>query len=146
MIKEECCPYQRRRVFATVRQRQVSKPHSWWVFIKQSGHEFVDLFLGQSYTRQRECQIRVIVSLAFKRQGGKFTISRFVVGIGHPRALICAFVPMAEGGVNSLKMEFFDAVARHKPGSVEFSYALDQSGQTLVHRWLCPLSLDDQRE
>jgi hypothetical protein len=89
----------------------------------------------------------VIVSLAFKRQGGKFTISRSVVGIGHPWALIGAFVPMAEGGgVNSLKMELFDAVARLKPGSVEFSYALEQSGQTLVHRWLCPLSLDDQRE
>jgi hypothetical protein len=87
----------------------------------------------------------VIVSLAFKRQGEKFTISRFAVGIGHPRGLIGAFVPVAEG-VNSLKMEFFDAVARLKPGSAEFSYALDQSGQTHVHRWLYPLSLDDQRE
>jgi hypothetical protein len=40
----------------------------------------------------------VIVSLAFKRQGEKFTISRFAVGIGHPRGLIGAFVPVAEGG------------------------------------------------
>jgi hypothetical protein len=100
---------------------------------------------GQSYTRQREYQIGVIISPVFKRQGGKLTINKFTAGIGHPWALVGAFVPTVEG-VNLPKMEFFDAVARFKPGPMELRYALDQGGQTRVHRQLCPLSLDDQRE
>jgi hypothetical protein len=43
-------------------------------------------------------------------------------------------------------MELFDAVARLKLGLVEFSYAVDQGGQTLVHQRFCLLSLDDQEE
>jgi hypothetical protein len=38
---------------------------------------------------------------------------------------------MAEG-VNSPKMEFFNTMARLKPGPMELSYALDQGGQTCV--------------
>jgi hypothetical protein len=68
-----------------------------------------------------------------------------VAKIGHPWALMGAFVLVAEG-VNSLKMEFIDAVARLKPGPAEVSYAVDQGGQASVHRWLYTLSLDDQRE
>jgi hypothetical protein len=45
-------------------------------------------------------------------------------------------------GVNSLKMELFDAVVRLEPGLTEFDHALDQSGQTVIHRRLVPLILD----
>jgi hypothetical protein len=145
MIKEDSCSYQWMRVFTAIRQLQVSRPHGWRVPMKQLGHKLVDPFLGQSYTRQRECQIGVIISPAFKRQGGKLTISRFAAGVGHRQALIGAFVPTSKG-LNSPKMEFFDAVARLKPGPVELSYALDQGGQTYIHRWLYPFFLDDQRE
>jgi hypothetical protein len=65
--------------------------------------------------RQTECQIGISILPAFIRRGGKLTNSRFVAGIGNPWALIGAFVPMAEG-VNSPKMEFFNAVAHLKPG------------------------------
>jgi hypothetical protein len=68
-----------------------------------------------------------------------------VVGIGYPWALEGTFVPTTKG-VNSPKMELFDAVARLKLGLVEFSYAVDQGGQTLVHQRFCLLSLDDQEE
>jgi hypothetical protein len=95
--------------------------------------------------RQREYQIRVIISPAFRRQGGKFTNSRFAAGIGHPRALIGAFVPTTEGA-NSPKMEFFDTVAHLKPDLTELSYALDKGGQMRVHWWFYLLSLDDWRE
>jgi hypothetical protein len=145
MIKADRCPYQRGRVFAAERQRQVNRPHNWWVLMKLSDHEPIDLILGQNYIRQIECQIRVIISLAFKRQAGKLTISRITVGIGHLRALEGAFVLVAEG-VNSSKMEFFNTVAHLKPSPTELSYALDQGGQIRVYRWLCPLSLDNRRE
>jgi hypothetical protein len=68
-----------------------------------------------------------------------------MVGIGHPRALVGAFIPTAEGA-DSPKMEFFNIVARLKLGLVELSYTLDQGGQTRVHRRFFPLSLDDWRE
>jgi hypothetical protein len=89
--------------------------------MKQLGHKLVDPFLGQSYTRQRECQIGVIISPAFKRQGGKLTISRFAAGVGHRQALIGAFVPTAKG-LNSPKMEFFDAVARLKTKAAKHTF------------------------
>jgi hypothetical protein len=101
--------------------------------------------LRQSYKRQRECQIGIVIAPTFTRQGGKLTNSRFVAGIGHPRALVGTFVPLAEVA-NSPKMEFFDMMARLKPGLVELGYALDHGGQTRVHWWLCPLSLDNRRE
>jgi hypothetical protein len=49
---------------------------------------------------------------------------------------------MAEGA-NSLKIEFFDAMAHLKPDLAELSYVLDQGSQTGVHQQFCPLSLDD---
>jgi hypothetical protein len=45
-------------------------------------------------------------------------------------------------GVNPLKIEFFDAVARLKANLAQFSNALDQRGQAIDHRWLHPLTLD----
>jgi hypothetical protein len=68
-----------------------------------------------------------------------------VAEIGHPCALMGAFAPVAEG-VNSLKMEFIDVVARFKSGPTELSYAVDQGGQASIDRWLYTLSLDEQRE
>jgi hypothetical protein len=65
-----------------------------------------------------------------------------VAGIDHQRAVVSAFVPMAEG-TNSPKIEFFDAVAHLKPDLTELSYVLDQGGQTGVLQQFCPLSLDD---
>jgi hypothetical protein len=53
-----------------------------------------------------------------------FTISRFVTGIGQPRAFECQLLPIAKG-VNSPKMKLFDVVAHLEPGLVEFSHALD---------------------
>jgi hypothetical protein len=49
-------------------------------------------------------------------------------------------------GANSPKMEPFDAVAHLELGLAEFSHALDQSGQVIIHRWLVPLILDDRRK
>jgi hypothetical protein len=68
-----------------------------------------------------------------------------VIGIGHPWALVGAFVSMAEGA-NSPMMKFLDAVARLEPGRAELRDALDQGGQSCIHRWLFSLSLDDSRE
>jgi hypothetical protein len=65
------------------------------------------------------------------------------MGNGQPQAFECQLLPTAKG-VNSPKMELFDAVARLEPGLVEFSHALDQSGQAVIHRWLVPLILDDR--
>jgi hypothetical protein len=70
MITEDSHPYRRRRILAVVGQRQVSRPRGWWVLIKQPGHESVDLFLRQSYMTSKECQIGVVISPAFTRQGG----------------------------------------------------------------------------
>jgi hypothetical protein len=55
-----------------------------------------------------------------------------MAGIGHPQALIDAFVPTAEGA-KSPKMEFFDAVACLRPGLAEHNCVLDQGGQIHVH-------------
>jgi hypothetical protein len=71
-----------------------------------------------------------------------FTLSRFTTGIGQPRAFECQLLPTAKGA-NSPKMQLFNAVARLEPGLVEFSHALDQSGQAVIHRWLVPFILDD---
>jgi hypothetical protein len=40
-------------------------------------------------------------------------------------------------------MELFDAVARLEPDLMEFGHTLDQSDQTVIHRWLIPIILDD---
>jgi hypothetical protein len=47
-----------------------------------------------------------------------------MTGIGQPRAFECQLLPMAKG-VNSPKMELFDAVACLEPGLMEFGHALD---------------------
>jgi hypothetical protein len=73
----------------------------------------------------------------------RFTLSRFATGIGQPWAFECQLLPTAKR-VNSLKIEFFDAVARLEPGLTEFGHALDQSGQAVIHWRLVPLILDDR--
>jgi hypothetical protein len=143
--QKDSCPYQRRKVLTVIRQQQVSWPHSWWVFIEQSAHERINLFLRQSYTRWEKCQIVIVIIPVFQRQNGKLTIRRLAVGIDHPRALVGIVVPTTKG-TDSPKMEFFDTVACLEPGPVELSYMLDQGGQMRVHRWFSPLSLDDWRE
>jgi hypothetical protein len=85
------------------------------------------------------------VAAVFKKQGGNLTVYRLAVGIGHPRALVGSIVPTAEGA-DSSKIEFFDAVARLKPGLMELSYMLDQGGQTRIHQRFFSLSFDDWRE
>jgi hypothetical protein len=52
---------------------------------------------------------------------------------------------MAEG-VNLPKGEFLDAVVGFKPGVMEFSHPLDQSGQARRHRWLTPFIFDEREE
>jgi hypothetical protein len=53
-----------------------------------------------------------------------FTFSGFVTRIGQPRAFECQLLPTAKG-VNSPKMELFDAMARIQPSLAEFGHALD---------------------
>jgi hypothetical protein len=48
--------------------------------------------------------------------------------------------------VNSLKDEFFSAVASLKPVLAEFSHLLDQSGQARYHRRLAPFVFDERGE
>jgi hypothetical protein len=45
-----------------------------------------------------------------------------------------------------LMVEFLDAVAHLEPGLMEIRDTHDQGGQSRVHRWLFPLSLDIERE
>jgi hypothetical protein len=67
------------------------------------------------------------------------------VGIGHPWALVGVFVLTVEC-TNSLMVEFLDAMAHPGPGLTELRDTLDQGGQSHIHRWLFPLSLDNGRE
>jgi hypothetical protein len=53
-----------------------------------------------------------------------FTLSRFTVEIGQPRAFECQLLPMAKGA-NSLKMKLFDAVTCPEFDLTEFGHALD---------------------
>jgi hypothetical protein len=72
-----------------------------------------------------------------------FTLSRFTTGIEQPRAFECQLLPTAKG-VNSPKMELFNAVACHELGLVEFGHALDQNGQAVNHQQLVLFILDDR--
>jgi hypothetical protein len=67
-------PLPKEGFFDTIRQRQVSQPCGEWIFIEQSAHKPVNLFLSYSYTRQKECQNGIIIALVFQRQDGKLTI------------------------------------------------------------------------
>jgi hypothetical protein len=51
------------------------------------------------------------------REDKGITFRRFTVGIGHSRTFKWQFLPTIEG-VNPLKIEFFDAVARLEAGLV----------------------------
>jgi hypothetical protein len=57
-----------------------------------------------------------------------------VVGIGHSRTFKRQFL-LATEGVNLLKIEFFDAVARLEAGLVQFSNMLDQCSQAIGQWW-----------
>jgi hypothetical protein len=57
----------------------------------------------------------------------------FAVGIGHSRAFERQFLPTAEG-VNPLKIEFFDAVARLEASLAQFGNMLGQRSQAIGHR------------
>jgi hypothetical protein len=48
--------------------------------------------------------------------------------------------------VNSLKGDFFSAVAGLKLGLMEFNHPLDQSGQARCHRRLTPFIFDEREE
>jgi hypothetical protein len=69
------------------------------------------------------------------------TSSRFVAQIGKLRAVVGQFLPLAKRA-NPSKCKFLDAVTRPKIGGAEFSYLLDQSGQTRCHLWFPSLIID----
>jgi hypothetical protein len=68
-----------------------------------------------------------------------------MVGIDHSRAFECQFLPATEG-VNPLKIEFFDAVARLEAGLAQFGNMLGQCSQAIGHLCFRPLILDSWRE
>jgi hypothetical protein len=105
------------------------------------GHKHVDLLLRHCYTGQGICQFKASVSSTIEKKID-LTISRFAAGIGHLRVLKGQLVMTAKG-VNSLKMKLFDTVACLESGLMEFSHALDQSGQVVIHQRFFLLILDD---
>jgi hypothetical protein len=124
-------PYRRGRVVTAVRQRQVVRPCSRWILIKQAGHKPIDLFLGHSCTKRGICQFKVSLSLTIEKKTD-LTLSRFTAGIRQPQTFECQLLLMAKG-VNSLKMKLFDIVACLEFDLAEFSHTLDQSGQATIH-------------
>jgi hypothetical protein len=62
------------------------------------------------------------------------TFRRFVVGIDHSQTFECQLLPVIEG-VNSSKIEFFDAVAHLMAGLEQFGNTLGQCSQAINHRW-----------
>jgi hypothetical protein len=68
-------------------------------------------------------QLKINLS-KISEEGSRFTLSRFAVGIGQPRAFECQLHPMAKG-VNSSKMKLFETVAHPESGLTEFGHMLD---------------------
>jgi hypothetical protein len=73
--------------------------------------------------KKQSYQLSISLSL-INGEESRFTLSRFVTGIGQPQAFECQLLPTAKGA-NSSKMELFNAVARLEPGLVEFDHAVD---------------------
>jgi hypothetical protein len=104
-------------------------------------HELIYLLLSQSCANGKCLLDHISQSSIVEVKIEHFTNSRFVARIDKPWAVIGQFLATAKG-VNPSKGKFLTAMTHPKTGGVEFSYPLDQSGQTWCHLRFSSLLID----